>query len=52
MHTRAMERQDWGEEKMFVRVLFVTVGPAIRCISSDPKMKNVSGVEQFNQYKK
>lgn len=32
-------------------MLFEKVEPAIRCLSSGPKMKNFSGVEQFNQSK-
>lgn len=46
-----MELQEWGEEKQFVQVLFGKVEPAICCLSSGPKMKNISGAEQFNQFK-
>lgn len=46
-----MELQERGEEKQFVQVLFGKVEPAICCLSSGPKMKNISGAEQFNQFK-
>lgn len=46
-----MELWEWGEEKQFVQVLFEKVEAAIRCHSPSPKMKCISGVEQFNQSK-
>lgn len=46
-----MEPCERGEEKQFVQVLFGKVEPAIRRLSSGPEMKNISGAEQFNQFK-